>query len=78
MTTYEFYQFWGILFYLWIIWIFLLIWIIFTPWGPPKEKRKKEKPLDILQERYAKREISRTEYKARQSVLKKDTETIEQ
>ncbi|MFD1094138.1 SHOCT domain-containing protein [Salegentibacter chungangensis] len=55
-------SFWGMHFFWWIFWIVILVWVFFLPYGIPSRKRKKKKPLEILQKRYAKGEISKEEY----------------
>lgn len=53
----------------WFIWMVLLIWIFFIPVGIPYQKSKKESPLDILQKRFAKGEISKEQYEEFKKIL---------
>ena len=55
-------HFWGMHLIWWAVWIILLIWIFATPWDIPGQKVKKEPPLDILKNRYAKGEISKEKF----------------
>ncbi|MCG9971825.1 SHOCT domain-containing protein [Christiangramia crocea] len=63
-------HFWGMHFFWWIFWIVILIWVFILPYGIPPGKRKKEKPLEILKNRYAKGEISKKEYEEAKRTLK--------
>tara|TARA_B100000700_G_C14731817_1_gene708745 strand:+ start:546 stop:800 length:255 start_codon:yes stop_codon:yes gene_type:complete len=56
----------------WIIWMAFIIWIFFIPTDIPYQKPKKEKPLDILKNRFAKGEISKEEFEESKKLLKSD------
>ncbi|MCB0517357.1 MAG: SHOCT domain-containing protein [Lewinellaceae bacterium] len=72
MHFYEGYHFGGMHLFWWIIWIVLLIWVFATPWPIPGDQRKRERPLDILQRKYAAGEISTKEYEERKAILERD------
>jgi putative membrane protein len=46
----------------WIIWVIVLFWIFVIPYDIPGQRRKKESAYTILQKRYAKGEITESEY----------------
>lgn len=57
----------GMHFFWWIIWIVFVVWILVSPYGKRKAEDKhipfdQRTPFDILQERYAKGEITKEEY----------------
>jgi putative membrane protein len=63
-------NFWGMHFFWWIFWIIVLVWIFFLPYRFPYQRKNPGKSaLDILQERYAKGEISKEEYEERRRTL---------
>ncbi len=62
-------MFWGMNFIWWIVWIILLIWIFVTPWNIPGARRKNS-AMDILNERFAKGEIDKTEYEEKKNLIK--------
>lgn len=72
MHFYEGYHFWGMHLVWWVLWIALLIWIFATPWPIPGDRRKTERPLDILQRKYAAGEFSTKEYEERKAILERD------
>lgn len=72
MHFYEGYHFGGMHLFWWIIWIVLLIWVFATPWPIPGDRRKRERPLDILQRKYAAGEFSTKEYEERKAILERD------
>lgn len=62
-------NFGGMHFLWWIIWMAFLVWIFFIPVDIPYQKSKKESPLDILQKRFAKGEISKEQYEEFKKIL---------
>ena len=64
-------MFWGMNFIWWIVWIILLIWIFATPWSIPGARRKNS-AMDILNERFAKGEIDKTEYEEKKNLIKQN------
>lgn len=62
-------NFWGMHFIWWIIWLVILIWIFFLSNRFPYQRNSKKSALDILQERYAKGEITKEEYEERRRTL---------
>ena len=65
-------HFGGMHFLWWIIWFIFLIWIFFVPYDIPYQKTKKESPLNILKNRFAKGEISQKEYEESKKILKSE------
>lgn len=63
-------HFWGMHWFWWILWCVFLIWIFFTPWEIPGQRTKKDTPLEILKNRYAKGEISTEEFEERKKALR--------
>lgn len=61
--------FWGMHFFWWIFLLILFIWIFVTPWNIPGQRTKKDTPLDILQKRFARGEISKEEYEEKKKIL---------
>lgn len=55
-------HYWGMHIIWWVIWVIFIIWIFATPWDIPGQKTKKETPLDLLKKRYARGEISKSEF----------------
>ncbi len=72
MHFYEGYHFGGMHFVWWIIWIVFVIWVFATPWTIPGERRKPNRPLEILQKRFAGGSITKEESEERKAVLKND------
>ena len=62
-------NFWGMHFIWWIIWLVILVWFFFLPYRFPYQRNTKNRALDILQERYAKGEITKEEYEERRRTL---------
>ena len=54
----------------WIIWIVLIAWIFFIPADIPYQKTKKDSPLDILKNRFAKGEISKEEFEESKKIFR--------
>lgn len=52
----------------WLIWIAIIVWFLFLPSGR-RSIRRKDTPLEILQRRYAKGEITKEEYEERRKTL---------
>jgi len=46
-------HFWGMD----IIWLVMLVWIFLVPYDIPGQQNKKERPLDILQKRFARAQL---------------------
>lgn len=61
----------------WVFWILMIILFFAFMEAEPKHKakRRREKPLDILKQRYASGEITTEEYEERKSRLEDETET---
>ena len=64
-------HYWGMHIIWWIIWVIFIMWIFATPWDIPGQKMKRETPLDLLNKRYAKGEISKEEYNSIREDLQK-------
>ena len=62
-------HFWGMHWVWWIFWILVIIWIFATPYDIPGQRTKRDTPLDILQKRFAKGEITKEEYKESKKIL---------
>jgi putative membrane protein len=52
----------GMHFAWWFIWGIMLFWIFVTPYDIPGQRRRKDSPLDILQQRFASRQLTITGY----------------
>lgn len=63
---------WGMNFIWWFIWILLLIWLFATPWYFPGRPRKKDTPMDILNERLAKGEIEKAEFEEKRNLIRQN------
>jgi putative membrane protein len=66
--------FWGMHAFWWFFWIVFIVGVLsfFGQVSKSKAKDHKESSLEILQKRYAKGEISTTEYEERKSTLNSD------
>ncbi|TCD01500.1 SHOCT domain-containing protein [Pedobacter psychroterrae] len=56
----------------WFIWVVILVWIFLVPYDIPGQRNKKERPLDILQKRFARGAIDLKEYQRNKAVLEND------
>jgi len=56
----------------WIIWIIVIAWIFFTPYSFPFQRTKKENPMDILKNRFAKGELTKEEFEESKRILKSE------
>lgn len=56
----------------WILWIILLFWIFAIPYDIPGQRRKKESAFHILQKRYAKGNITESEYQDKKKILEEE------
>ncbi len=54
----------------WIIWIIVLGWVFLKLYNFPSQSTKKENPLDILKNRFAKGELTKEEFKESIKILK--------
>jgi putative membrane protein len=55
---------------LWLLaWVILFVWIFILPYDIPGQRNKKDSPLDILQKRYAKGQITIEEYDEKRNVI---------
>ncbi|MCC6412902.1 MAG: SHOCT domain-containing protein [Saprospiraceae bacterium] len=53
----------------WFVWGILLFWMFATPYDVPGQRKKKDSPLDILQNRFASGQITNEEYQASKKTL---------
>ena len=58
-------HFWGMD----IIWLVMLVWIFLVPYDIPGQRNKKERPMDILQKRFARGAIDLKEYERNKAAL---------
>lgn len=58
-------HFWGMD----IIWLVMLVWIFLVPYDIPDQRNKKERPMDILQKRFARGAIDLKEYERNKAAL---------
>ncbi len=66
--------YWGMNPIWWGIWVVMIFWIFVLPYDVPGQRKKKDSPLDILQQRYAMGQMTTEEYKERKKIL--DTNII--
>lgn len=64
--------YWGMNPIWWFLWLMLLIWIFATPYDIPGQRKRKNSPLHILQQRFASGEINNEEYQERKRVLESE------
>ncbi len=64
--------YWGMHFAWWFIWVIILFWIFATPYDIPGQRRRKDSPLDILQQRFASGQLTITEYEEKKKILHND------
>lgn len=67
---YNDWGFWGMHVFWWLFWIAVMV-VLFTSLSPTS-RRQSERPLEILQRRYAAGEITTQEYEERKAVLERD------
>lgn len=72
MHMYEGYHFWGMHLIWWVIWVGFIFWIFATPYDIPGQMKKKDSSLDILQKRFASRQINKDEYQEQKKILAND------
>ena len=64
--------YWGMNPIWWFLWLVLLIWIFAVPYDIPGQRKGKNRPLDILRQRFASGQISNEEYQQRKKVLESE------
>lgn len=64
--------YWGMHFVWWFIWVITLFWIFATPYDIPGQRKRKDSPLDILQQRFASGQLTTTEYEEKKKILESD------
>jgi putative membrane protein len=64
--------YWGMNLVWWIIWVVLIVWIFVVPFDVPGQRRRKDTPLDILQQRFAAGQFTTQEYKEKKAILEND------
>ncbi|MDT8452694.1 MAG: SHOCT domain-containing protein [Gammaproteobacteria bacterium] len=62
--------FWGMHVFWWLFWI--VVMVVFFLALMPTSRRQSERPLEILQRRYAAGEITTQEYEERKALLERD------
>jgi putative membrane protein len=67
--------YWGMHYGWWFIWGIMLFWVFATPYDIPGQRRRKDSPLDILQQRYATGQITTSEYEEKKKKLEADKPT---
>jgi putative membrane protein len=53
----------------WFIWMVMIFWIFAFPYDIPRQRKKKDGPLDILQKRFAAGQINTIEYQEKKKLL---------
>lgn len=53
----------------WFVWDVLLFWIFFTPYKIPRQRNKKDSPLDVLKKRFSRGEIDNVEYEEKKKII---------
>ena len=56
----------------WFIWLVLIFWVFVTPYDIPGQRRRKDRPLDLLQKRFAAGEITNEDYQERKRILESE------
>lgn len=64
--------FWGMHLIWWAIWFVLLGWIFFAPSSSSYDEIEDDDPLTSLKRRFAKGEITKSEYEESKKLLKSD------
>jgi putative membrane protein len=64
--------FWGMHLVWWFVWVLFLVWVFAIPYDIPGQRRQKDSPLDILQNRLASGLITTEEYKEKKGILEND------
>ena len=64
--------YWGMHFAWWFIWGIMLFLIFATPYDIPGQRRRKDSPLDILQQRFASGQLISAEYEEKKKILEND------
>ena len=64
--------FWGMHLIWWAIWFVLLGWIFFAPPSSSYDEIEDDDPLTSLKRRFAKGEITKSEYEESKKLLKSD------
>ena len=65
-------NYWGMNMIWWVVWFIFIFWIFVTPFDIPGQRRKKDSPLYILQQRFASGQITNDEYQEKKIILEKD------
>ena len=63
-------MFWGMHVFWWLFWVAIVVVLFLSL--TPTSRRQTERPLDILQRRYAAGEITTQEYEERKAVIERD------
>jgi putative membrane protein len=76
--VYDGWSFWGMHFFWWVFLIAVITGVVaILVQGADRGPRRREKPLEILQRRYAAGEISSEEYEERKARLERDAKLTE-